>query len=219
MEFENQIIKKFKEIKQEIEDLKPDPSYFRTHVLPLARIKKIMKLDEDVKMISAETPLLISKACELFIIELAYRGWIHTIESNRRTLQRNDIAQAISHNDFYDFLLDIVEESCKNKLFYSAHSYSKNPSIPTFGLFDNFHLNMINDQEARNININNNFMNIKNFEENYFGSNKNNNNNMTVKNDLEEENSIKENNLQQSTMFFNQNKMNTSRNISNLFFK
>ena len=102
-----------------------------------------MKLDEDVKMISAETPLLISKACELFIIELAFRGWTHTIESNRRTLQRNDIAQAISHNDFYDFLLDIVEESCKNKLFYSAHSYSKNPSIPTFGLFDNFHLNEI----------------------------------------------------------------------------
>ena len=128
-----------------------------------------MKLDEDVKMISAETPLLISKACELFIIELAYRGWIHTIESNRRTLQRNDIAQAISHNDFYDFLLDIVEESCKNKLFYSAHSFSKSPSLPSIGLFDNYPLNINNNEQRKNNNINtNNFNNIINLDENYF---------------------------------------------------
>ena len=166
MEFENQIIKKFKEIKTEIENLSPEPINFRTHVLPLARIKKIMKLDEEVKMISAETPLLISKACELFIIELAYRGWIHTIESNRRTLQRNDIAQAISHNDFYDFLLDIVEESCKNKLFYSVHSYSKNPSIPIIGLFDNYQINM-NDNNEQGHNINFNYK-INNFNKNIF---------------------------------------------------
>ena len=82
-------MKKFREIKQDVENLNPEPSNFRNHVLPLARIKKIMKMDEEVKMISVETPLLISKACELFIIELAYRGWAHTIEGNRRTLQRN----------------------------------------------------------------------------------------------------------------------------------
>ena len=171
MEFENQIIKKFKEIKTEIENLSPEPINFRTHVLPLARIKKIMKLDEEVKMISAETPLLISKACELFIIELAYRGWIHTIESNRRTLQRNDIAQAISHNDFYDFLLDIVEESCKNKLFYSAHSYSKNPSVPIIGLFDNYQINLNdNNEQGNSINFNNN---INNFNESILDYNEN----------------------------------------------
>ena len=140
MEFENQITKKFKEIKNGIENLAPEPINFRTHVLPLARIKKIMKLDEEVKMISAETPLLISKACELFIIELAYRGWIHTIESNRRTLQR-----------------------CKNKLFYSAHSYSKNPSVPIIGLFDNYYIIMNdNNEQGNNINFNNN---INNFNE------------------------------------------------------
>ena len=46
--------------------------------LPLARIKKIMKLDEDVKMISAEAPVLFGKACEMFIHELTMRAWIHT---------------------------------------------------------------------------------------------------------------------------------------------
>ena len=38
-------------------------------------------------MIAGEAPILFSKACELFIIELAYRSWIYTVESNRRTLQ------------------------------------------------------------------------------------------------------------------------------------
>ena len=183
-----------------------------------------MKLDEDVKMISAETPLLISKACELFIIELAYRGWIHTIESNRRTLQRNDIAQAISHNDFYDFLLDIVEESCKNKLFYSAHSYSKNPSVPLIGLFDNYQINVNNninnnlDQSYNN--INNNFNNIINLDENYFGSI--NNNNSMIKNDNKDKNNNKNNNnynLNHSDFF--PSFLNTSRNNNNLnlYFK
>ena len=138
----------------------PEPSNFRNHVLPLARIKKIMKMDEDVKMISVETPLLISKACELFIIELAYRGWIHTIEENRRTLQRNDIAQAISQNDFYDFLLDIVEESCKNKLLYSGHSYTKMPPVPLLGFLDNYD---INNNNIINPDINNNVENNKNY--------------------------------------------------------
>ena len=177
-----------------------------------------MKLDEDVKMISAETPLLISKACELFIIELAYRGWIHTIESNRRTLQRNDIAQAISHNDFYDFLLDIVEESCKNKLFYSAHSYSKNPSMPIIGLFENYPINMNNNQEQKSNNINNNYNNIINLDESYFGGiNNKNYNNMIVKNDDEGKNN-KNNidyNLNHSDFFPNFNYMNSSRNNNN----
>ena len=117
-------------------------------------------MDEDVKMISVETPLLISKACELFIIELAYRGWIHTIEENRRTLQRNDIAQAISQNDFYDFLLDIVEESCKNKLLYSGHSYTKMPPVPLLGFLDNYD---INNNNIINPDINNNIENNKNY--------------------------------------------------------
>ncbi|XP_067636843.1 nuclear transcription factor Y subunit gamma [Eurosta solidaginis] len=76
--------------------------------LPLARIKKIMKLDENAKMIAAEAPLLFAKACEYFIQELTMRAWVHTEESKRRTLQRSDIAQAIAGYDQFDFLIDIV---------------------------------------------------------------------------------------------------------------
>ena len=37
-----------------------------------------------------------------------YRSWIHSEENKRRTLQRNDIAAAITKTDIFDFLVDIV---------------------------------------------------------------------------------------------------------------
>ena len=83
-------------------------SDFKNHQLPLARIKKIMKSDEDVRMISSEAPVLFAKACEMFILELTLRSWIHSEENKRRTLQRNDIAAAITKTDIFDFLVDIV---------------------------------------------------------------------------------------------------------------
>lgn len=80
----------------------------KTQSLPLARIKKIMKLDGDVKMISAEAPMLFAKAAEIFIHELTLRAWVHTEDNKRRTLQRNDIAMAVTKYDQFDFLIDIV---------------------------------------------------------------------------------------------------------------
>lgn len=59
-------------------------------------------------MISAEAPVLFAKACEMFILELSLRAWYHTEENKRRTLQRSDIATAISKSDVFDFLIDIV---------------------------------------------------------------------------------------------------------------
>ncbi|XP_073819611.1 uncharacterized protein [Musca autumnalis] len=92
-------------IMQEVQNTTIDAKH---QALPLARIKKIMKLDENARMIAAEAPLLFAKACEFFIQELTMRAWIHTDESKRRTLQRSDIAQAIANYDQFDFLIDIV---------------------------------------------------------------------------------------------------------------
>lgn len=79
---------------------------------------------------------MFAKACEIFILDLTLRAWIHTEESKRRTLQvrsvlkivgghelrtnrllvacgvatpqRVDVATAISKTDMFDFLIDIV---------------------------------------------------------------------------------------------------------------
>jgi nuclear transcription factor Y gamma len=73
---------------------------FKNHRLPLTRIKKIMKSDEDVrvlriapiirnklKMIAAEAPAIFAKACELFIFELTLKAWSQTESNNRKILQ------------------------------------------------------------------------------------------------------------------------------------
>lgn len=73
-------------------------------------------------MISADTPAIFSKACELFILELTLRAWLQTEECKRRTLQRCDIAMAISHDDLLDFLVDLVP------LDHDHHYYK----VPTF---------------------------------------------------------------------------------------
>ena len=91
-----------------------------------------MKLDDDVKMISAEAPVLFSKAAELFITELTLRAWIHTEDNKRRTLQRNDIAMAISKYDQFDFLIDIVprDELKPHKAREEPAASKPSPNLP-----------------------------------------------------------------------------------------
>lgn len=93
---------------QTINSLENETHDYKLHQLPLARIKKVMKADPDVKMISAEAPILFAKGCDIFITELTMRAWIHAEENKRRTLQRSDIASALAKSDMFDFLIDIV---------------------------------------------------------------------------------------------------------------
>jgi nuclear transcription factor Y, gamma len=82
---------------------------FKNHNdLPLARIKRIMKSDEDVRMISAEAPVLFAKACELFILDLSIRSWNYSQLHKRRTLQKEDVKEAIQKTDIFDFLVDVI---------------------------------------------------------------------------------------------------------------
>lgn len=91
-----------------ISHLENETHDYKLHQLPLARIKKVMKADPEVKMISAEAPILFAKGCDIFITELTMRAWIHAEENKRRTLQRSDIASALAKSDMFDFLIDIV---------------------------------------------------------------------------------------------------------------
>ncbi|KAF2095301.1 histone-fold-containing protein [Rhizodiscina lignyota] len=102
---------------QQVTKLETDDHDYKIHQLPLARIKKVMKADPEVKMISAEAPILFAKGCDIFITELTMRAWIHAEENKRRTLQRSDIASALSKSDMFDFLIDIVprEEAAGHK--------------------------------------------------------------------------------------------------------
>lgn len=113
-----------------------DEHDFKNHQLPLARIKKVMKTDEDVRMISAEAPILFAKGCDVFITELTMRAWIHAEENKRRTLQKSDIAAALTKSDMFDFLIDVVprEEDKPKKLYRHEHMHQPHLAGMAHGL-------------------------------------------------------------------------------------
>ncbi|KAI5956227.1 HAP5 [Candida jiufengensis] len=121
-----------------INSIEHDEHDFKNHQLPLARIKKVMKTDEDVRMISAEAPILFAKGCDIFITELTMRAWIHAEENKRRTLQKSDIAAALTKSDMFDFLIDVVpreEEKPNKKNNHNNHSNnSNNPASNNYGV-------------------------------------------------------------------------------------
>lgn len=110
----------------EVEDIrKRDVNPFSPKAIICNKANAIIFLQE-VKMISAEAPILFAKGCDIFITELTMRAWIHAEENKRRTLQRSDIASALAKSDMFDFLIDIVprEEAASNRRSGAGHGSS-----------------------------------------------------------------------------------------------
>ncbi|CAK7344229.1 unnamed protein product [Dovyalis caffra] len=89
-----------------------DPSVQVENVVPMN--SSMLPYHQTTKeMISSETPILFSKACELFILELTLRAWLQTTDCKRRTLQRCDISRAIRQENMLNFLNRVVP--CDNQ--------------------------------------------------------------------------------------------------------
>lgn len=67
-----------------------------------------MKVEENVKMVASEVPILFSLVTEVFIEELTLRSWMGTEDSKRKILQASDIAFAAKTTPMYDFLIHII---------------------------------------------------------------------------------------------------------------
>lgn len=128
-----------------INSIEHDDHDFKNHQLPLARIKKVMKTDEDVRMISAEAPILFAKGCDVFITELTMRAWIHAEENKRRTLQKSDIAAALTKSDMFDFLIDVVpreEEKPKKSYPPRPDNFGSHPGLLLLHMLHGQHTQM-----------------------------------------------------------------------------
>ena len=129
-----------------INSIEHDELDFKNHQLPLARIKKVMKTDDDVKMISVEAPILFAKGCDVFITELSMRAWIHAEENKRRTLQKSDIAAALSKSDMFDFLIDVVPRKEEKPMKSYSHLRSNYAQSP-------LQLNLLNQQHMQHFGV------------------------------------------------------------------
>ena len=83
--------------------------------LPLARVKRIMKADGDVKLISQEAVILVTKATELMIEHLAKEAHKNSNGSQRKTIQYQDLASAVDALEEFDFLQDIIPSKPKEQ--------------------------------------------------------------------------------------------------------
>eukprot|EP00899_Mesostigma_viride_P009365 jgi/Mesvir1/1842/Mv06944-RA.1 len=79
-------------------------------LLPLARIKRLMKSEGDIGMVSSEATVLIAKATGLFIEAIAERAYEQMDEhpEGRAALGYSHVAKAVVENTPLEFLRDIV---------------------------------------------------------------------------------------------------------------
>ncbi|KAI8579328.1 hypothetical protein K450DRAFT_242708 [Umbelopsis ramanniana AG] len=77
---------------------------------PVARIKKIMQMDEDVGKVAQATPILISKALELFMQSLIDQACVETRSRNAKRLTVAHLKKTVQNTEQFDFLKDVVAE-------------------------------------------------------------------------------------------------------------
>ncbi|XP_020254635.1 DNA polymerase epsilon subunit C-like isoform X2 [Asparagus officinalis] len=77
---------------------------------PASRIKKIMQADEDVGKIAMATPVLVSKALELFLQDLCDRTYDITLQKGVKTMGSLHLKQCVHSFNVFDFLKDIVSK-------------------------------------------------------------------------------------------------------------
>ena len=83
---------------------KTSDNFTKLAQLPLARIKNLMKLDDDVTIVSAESVFAITKTTELFVKLLTEQAFGQMQGQKRKTLMKKDLEQVLQQNDIFSFL-------------------------------------------------------------------------------------------------------------------
>jgi len=76
---------------------------------PVARIKRIMQKDEEVGKVAQATPIVISKALELFLAMIVDEAHKVTAERGSKKVEAYHLKHAVERTDMLDFLKEIVE--------------------------------------------------------------------------------------------------------------
>ncbi|KAJ3307295.1 DR1-associated protein 1 (negative cofactor 2 alpha) [Kappamyces sp. JEL0829] len=86
----------------------PPKAAFKTRI-PAARIKRIMRTDDDVGKVAASTPVVIAKAIESFLAALVKQSLAETQERGAKKMTVSHVKKAVEADPKFDFLLDKVE--------------------------------------------------------------------------------------------------------------
>ncbi|KAF2477355.1 histone-fold-containing protein [Lindgomyces ingoldianus] len=77
---------------------------------PVARIKRIMQADDDVGKVAQVTPVVVSKALELFMISLVTKAAAEAKARASKRVAAMHLKQAVTNDEQFDFLSEIVSK-------------------------------------------------------------------------------------------------------------
>ncbi|KAK2181828.1 hypothetical protein NP493_380g02058 [Ridgeia piscesae] len=92
-------------------------------VLPISRIKTIMKSSPEVSNIGQESLFLITKSTELFVQELSRMMMTNAADGNN--LSYNDLSQIVDEQETLQFLQDIIPKKVKVRDYYALVGKTK----------------------------------------------------------------------------------------------
>ncbi|CAA93686.1 Transcription regulator complex subunit bur6 [Schizosaccharomyces pombe] len=91
-------------------ETKPNPATYWKSRFPVARIKKIMQADQDVGKVAQVTPVIMSKALELFMQSIIQESCKQTRLHQAKRVTVSHLKHAVQSVEQFDFLQDIVEK-------------------------------------------------------------------------------------------------------------
>ncbi|CCJ31189.1 unnamed protein product [Pneumocystis jirovecii] len=92
----------------------PNKSIYRSK-FPIARIKKIMQADEEVGKVAQITPVIVSKALELFMESIVNATIQQARAKQAKKVTVLHMKSAIESTDQFDFLVDIINKHISTK--------------------------------------------------------------------------------------------------------
>eukprot|EP00669_Euglena_mutabilis_P004355 TRINITY_DN1568_c0_g1_i2.p2 TRINITY_DN1568_c0_g1~~TRINITY_DN1568_c0_g1_i2.p2 ORF type:complete len:116 (+),score=21.21 TRINITY_DN1568_c0_g1_i2:243-590(+) len=78
--------------------------------LAVARVKRVMTADPDVRMVAADAVACMTRAVELFIGELACAAAAHAAKEKKKTVQYAHVAVAAASEDSLRFLSGVLPD-------------------------------------------------------------------------------------------------------------
>ena len=73
-------------------------------ILPVSRIKKILKENSSKNRISVDAPIFLTAVIETYIIEILHRALQRTLDENRKSMKEDDIKKVVKDDENLDKL-------------------------------------------------------------------------------------------------------------------
>ncbi|ORY31650.1 histone-fold-containing protein [Naematelia encephala] len=79
-----------------------------TTIFPISRIKRIIRADKELDMMTSEATFMVSVAAEYFIKHFMEEGYTKARLEKRRIVNYKDMAAVVARSQDFDFLKDVV---------------------------------------------------------------------------------------------------------------